>query len=152
MEVVYIRIPWNKGLHTGVIPKSAFKKGRKPTKNWYKVMKGRTPWNKGKPKVMPRGEQHHSWKGGRQKTGYGYIHIIRPDHPAADKRGRIYEHRWIMEQKLGRYLDKNEVVDHINGIRDDNRPENLRLFNSNGEHLKKTRELWNKYPKYKKYK
>ena len=40
-----------------------------------------------------------------------------------------------MEQFLGRYLDKNEVVHHINGNVKDNRIENLELFNNNGEHI-----------------
>ena|SRR3990167_501231 len=79
-----------------------------------------------------------NWRGGKQKTGKGYIHIKRPDHPFADKRGRIYEHRFMMEQKLGRYLSQKEVVDHINGITGDNRLENLRLFSSNGEHCRVT--------------
>lgn len=45
-----------------------------------------------------------------------------------------FEHRRVMEEKLGRPLRKGEVVHHINGVPDDNRPENLELAASNGEH------------------
>lgn len=38
------------------------------------------------------------------------------------------EHRYLMEQKLGRKLDRKEVVHHINGDRQDNRIENLEIM------------------------
>lgn len=49
---------------------------------------------------------------------------------------RILEHRYVMEQHLNRKLTSEEVVHHINGIKDDNRFENLEI-SSQSEHMKK---------------
>ncbi|HYE58551.1 MAG TPA: HNH endonuclease signature motif containing protein [Rhodothermales bacterium] len=46
---------------------------------------------------------------------------------------KVLEHRWVMEQVLGRPLRDDEVVDHINRCRRDNRPSNLRVL-SREEH------------------
>ena len=70
-------------------------------------------------------EKHWNWKGGRSSTGNGYYEILRPNHPNANKRGHVLEHRLVMEKTLGRYLTKSEKVHHINGDPSDNRPENL---------------------------
>lgn len=66
----------------------------------------------------------------RRTPGPGRYVIVtqKHGHPNADKRGRIYEHILIMAEKLGRPLAPGESVHHLNGIRDDNRPENLELW------------------------
>jgi len=73
------------------------------------------------------GSNNPNWRGGRRKDHFGYIYICSPDHPHKNKRGEVAEHRLVMERILGRYLEPEEVVHHINGIRDENYPENLEL-------------------------
>lgn len=60
-------------------------------------------------------------------TEEGYILLCRPNHPNAKSRGRVLEHVVIMSEILGRPLDDGEIVHHKNGIKSDNRPENLEL-------------------------
>jgi Zn finger protein HypA/HybF involved in hydrogenase expression len=81
-------------------------------------------------------EKHPGWKGGRQKDDDGYIlvHIELYSneekellHPMVRKSGYILEHRAVMALSLNRSLKKNEIVHHKNGVKNDNRLENLQL-------------------------
>lgn len=92
------------------------------------------------------GCENPAWKGGKITDPDGYILIRSPEHPMAKKDGYLLEHRLVMSGLLGRNLTKDEVVHHRNGIRSDNRPENLLLFASNGVHLGV--ELLGKVPKW----
>jgi hypothetical protein len=78
------------------------------------------------------GPASHKWKGGRY-LHHGYVQIYQPQHPDADTFGYVAEHRYVMEQTLGRPLVKGEIVHHINHVPGDNRPENLMLM-SRSEH------------------
>ena len=70
------------------------------------------------------------WKGGRKIDWYGYILVYRPTHPR-EQNGYVFEHRLVMEKKLGRYLWSFETVHHRNANRQDNRIENLELWVGN---------------------
>jgi hypothetical protein len=85
-----------------------------------------------------RPEKNYFWQGGYTVDEDGYILEHCPDHPQATKGGYVRQHRLVMEKKLGRYLTRQEVVDHRNGDTSDNDLSNLRLFGSNAEHLRAT--------------
>lgn len=65
----------------------------------------------------------------------GYVRVYCPQHPFANTWGYVYEHRILVEQRLGRLLQKDEHVHHRNGIRWDNRDDNLQVL-SPSEHAK----------------
>jgi len=73
-------------------------------------------------------ESNGNWKGGRTRHKAGYVMVRLPGHPRARKSPYALEHILVAEQTLGRYLEPGETVHHRNGVRDDNRPENLELW------------------------
>lgn len=81
------------------------------------------------------GPEAANWRGGRVQSGNGYIKIYMPQHPHA-KKGYIAEHRYVMEQKLGRLLEPGEIVDHLDRNRSNNAPENLALHTTRAQHVK----------------
>lgn len=76
-----------------------------------------------------KGENHYNWKGANLRFIYrGYVYIRNPNGGKA-----VLEHRYLMEQHLGRKLTKQETIHHLNAKKDDNRISNLTVVN-NSEH------------------
>lgn len=66
-------------------------------------------------------------------SGYKYIQC--PDHPNSTKKGYVAEHRLIAENMIGRYLNQDEDIHHLNFNKLDNRPENIVIL-TKSEHSK----------------
>lgn len=80
-----------------------------------------------------KGVKNGNWKGGRILTKDGYVLLRLPEHPNTRSNGYFPEHRYVMEKSLGRILERDEVVHHLNGVKEDNRILNLVLI-SHKEH------------------
>jgi len=81
-------------------------------------------------------DRNSYWRGGRVSDGKGYIYVKSPGHPRAKRCGDyVREHIVVVENFIGRHLEKHEIVHHINGIKHDNRPENLYITDA-VEHVK----------------
>jgi uncharacterized protein (DUF1330 family) len=74
------------------------------------------------------GADNPMWKGGITHNTEGYILVKMPQSPMANASGYVPEHRLVMSQHLGRPLMNDEIVHHLNGIKDDNRIENLKIL------------------------
>lgn len=150
------RKSWCKGLHVtlntgrthfkkGLIPWNKGKKGIHLSKG-SEFKKGMRPWNVGVPmndnvkdilinlSKKRRGPLNHKWNGGVSRQN-GYVLIRCEGHPRARKGSHyVFEHIIVMEKSLGRHLESGEIIHHINGIKSDNRIENLVVM-SRKEHV-----------------
>ena len=79
-----------------------------------------------------RGSQAPGWKGGRLRV-HGYVWVFLPDHPSANKKGYVAEHRLVWENARGPIPPLHDVH-HWNRIKDDNRIENLELLSKSAHH------------------
>ncbi len=137
------RQPWNKGKKGAQVCSEAtkeklrmFQKGKKRGPMSKEARENMSKSHKG----IQSGAKHPMWKGGKHIDRHGYVNIHRPLHPFCNKKNYVAEHRLAMESFIGRYLKPREVVHHINGVKGDNRIENLMLFPSDTEHQKYHRE------------
>jgi len=84
-----------------------------------------------------KGKDNPRWKGDKYiGKRYGYVWIYKPSHPNCSYRGFVKEHRLVAEKCLDRYLNRKEVIHHINLNKADNRPKNLYYYSSQSEHAK----------------
>jgi hypothetical protein len=121
---------------------TALYKGSTKSETFKAKLRGKTPWNKGKPwdattkdKIRQRAlngnramEKNGHWHGGRSLNPDGYI-VIRVNGK------RKLEHRHVMEQRLGRSLKRNELVHHHNHDKTDNHPDNL-ILTTASDHMR----------------
>ena len=79
-------------------------------------------------------EDSPNWKGGFRKRRRDMLMVYMPDHPHASE-GYVWVHRLVMEQLIGRYLEPNELIHHIDGDPLNNHPDNLQIVTAS-EHAK----------------
>jgi hypothetical protein len=122
-----------KGRHSS--PQTEFKKGYISSR-------------KGKKFPQITGKNNGNWKGGTMGDCKGYILILQPSHPNTNHAGYIRRSHLIMEKYLERYLQPEEIVHHINGIKDDDRIENLQLCKNLKVHNNYHPRIHNKFGQF----
>lgn len=86
----------------------------------------------------------HRAKAGEPRSSYttekGYVVVYKKGHENAWKNGYMFEHVFVMSEMLGRPLTDKENVHHKNGVRCDNRPENLELWSTSQPYGQRVRD------------
>lgn len=76
-----------------------------------------------------RGPAHPRWKGGRIVASNGYVKVrVGKEHPLADPIGYAYEHLLVWVKAGNPKPESGESLHHKNGVKTDNRLENLELL------------------------
>ena len=97
---------------------------------------------KGEYRRFIKGHHNRVLKQGYKKgyfKHYGYIYVLKPNHPNPTQGKYVKRSRLVMEKKLDRILESHEYIHHLNGIRDDDRLENLKIVTLSQHN----REHWN---------
>ena len=100
-----------------------------------------------------KGNKSPKWKGGKRLLQNGYIEVTLPQNHPLRLKGKRYiaEHRLVIETYIKRHLSPSEFIHHLNGLKTDNRLENLAICTrqTHFEFIKKLqqriRELENKH-------
>ena len=92
-----------------------------------------TRWASGDRTGSAKWQERKMKPGHRQRNGEGYMYVFQPDSVMANNKGFVLEHRMVLATHLGRPLLPDESVHHVNGVKDDNRVENLELWSGLGK-------------------
>lgn len=94
---------------------------------------------RGKHGNHPRGPRQRQWNDGRIISSHGYVKIrVGRGHPLADPNGYAYEHLVVWVSSGRNRPINGETLHHLNGIKTDNRIENLQKLSRsrhNAEHV-----------------
>ena len=102
---------------------------------WRALVNGK-PKNTSCHRCSQIGSNNSRWTGGKQRHNKGYITVkLQPDDfffSMTHQYGYVMEHRLVIAKHIGRCLHSWEIVHHRNGIKDDNRLENIQLVSELG--------------------
>lgn len=90
-------------------------------------------------RLKAKGKDHLGYKNGKTKKPSGYVYLLLDEDDeflcmSTTTGNYVAEHRYVVAKKIGRPLKTSEHIHHLNGIKDDNRIENLKLVNGE-EHM-----------------